>query len=147
MRRFLLSLGLAVSVSALSAGTALAQAPEGAQKAPIFGPNVFSSGFSCEGGAVATPKTFGFTVMDTPGNETTVNGVVALKRAAPKTEYFAEVVQNPPCAGVFAGTITTNKKGNGNLHFNVERIAGSTQFWILAFGEGQELASSSVELD
>src|ERR1700739_4460558 len=87
MRRLLPALVLALSLSALGASSALAQAPEGAKKAPMFGPDVEDSGFTCEGGANPTPKTFGFVVLNTPGNDTTLSGTLGLKRAAPKTTY------------------------------------------------------------
>src|SRR5713226_5268094 len=112
MRRLVLSLALAMSVSALSASGALAQAPEGAQKAPLYGPNA-ASGFSCEAGVFPTPKTFGFVVLDTPGKEATVSVQVALKRAAPKTEYTVFVAQSMGSLCTFSfssSNITTNKK-------------------------------------
>src|SRR5438552_7317219 len=119
MRRLLLPLTLAMSLFALYASTALAQAPEGAQKAPLYGPEA-ASGFSCEAGVFPTPKKFGFVVLNTPGNEATLSVEVALKRAAPNTEYtvFVDQSTGPFCAfSPASSNITTNKKGNGNLHF------------------------------
>src|SRR5690242_11165136 len=118
MRRVLLSFALAVSLCAVGASSALAEAPEGAQKAPLYGPEA-ANGFSCEAGVFPTPKTFGFVVLDTPGNEATVSGEIALKRAAPHTEYigiFVDQSTGPFCTPSPTGkSITTNKKGNGNL--------------------------------
>jgi hypothetical protein len=151
MRRLLLSFALAASLSALGASSALAQAPEGAQKAPLYGPKA-GNGFSCEAGVFPTPKTFGFVVLDTPGNEATVSAQVALKRAAPNTEYSVFVAQNIPfgCVNIPASSnITTNKQGNGNLHVTVERVPTADKFWVgVASTSSQEtIGSSSVELD
>jgi hypothetical protein len=152
MRRLLLSFALAAPLSALGASSALAQAPEGAQKAPLYGPEV-GNAWSCEAGAFPTPKKFGFVVLDTPGNEATVSAQVALKRAAPNTEYSVSVAQNIPFACAFApasSNITTNKKGNGNLHFSVERMPTATKFWVAiesTSNASETIGSSSVELD
>jgi hypothetical protein len=152
MRRLLLSFALAASLSALGASSALAQAPEGAQKAPLYGPEA-ASGFSCEAGVFPTPKTFGFVVLNTPGSEATVGGEIALKRAAPNTEYsaFVEQATGPFCTGSPASrNITTNKKGNGNLHFSVERMPTATKFWVAiesTSNASETIGSSSVELD
>ncbi len=152
MRRLLLSITLAMSMLGLSASTALAAAPEGAQKAPLFGPNVFASGITCESGAAPTPKKFGFVVLDTPGNEMTLTGEVALKRAASNTTYGVFDAQDVGglCSSFFAGEITTNKKGNGNLHFTGERIPGSTKFLVIMFNlanSAENYGSPAVELD
>jgi hypothetical protein len=152
MRRLLLPLTVALSLLGLSASTALAAAPEGAQKAPIFGPNASFSGITCETGAAPTPKTFGFVVLNTPGNEMTLSGEVALKRAASKTTYivFDEQGVGGTCFTFFAGEITTNKKGNGNLHFTNERVPGSTKFFVTIFNLSnveENYGSPAVELD
>ena len=152
MRRLLLSFALALGLSALGASSALAAAPEGAQKAPLYGPNA-ASGFSCESGVFPTPKQFGFVVLNTPGNEATVSVEVALKRAAPNTEYihvFVDQSTGPFCTVSFAtSNITTNKKGNGNLHFTVERVPTATKFWVgmTSASFSETIGSSSVELD
>jgi hypothetical protein len=153
MRRLLLSFVLAAPLSALGASSALAQAPEGAQKAPLYGPEIGNGGFSCEAGAFPTPKKFGFVVLDTPGNEATVSVEIALKRAAPNTEYSVFVAQNITigCFVIFpSSNITTNKKGNGNLHFTVERAPTANKFSVglTSTSNGLEsIDSSSVELD
>jgi hypothetical protein len=152
MRRLLLSLALAASLSALSASSALAQAPELAQKAPLYGPEA-ATAFSCEAGVFPTPKKFGFVVLDTPGNEGTVSGEIALKRAAPNTEYvgiFVDQSTGSLCTpSPIATSITTNKKGNGNLHFSVERVPSATKFWVgmTSASSSETIGSSSVELD
>jgi hypothetical protein len=152
MRRLLLPLTLAMSLFALNASSALAQAPEGAQKAPLYGPEA-ASGFSCEAGVFPTPKKFGFVVLDTPGNEATVSAQVALKRAAANTEYSVFVAQNTGSLCPFSlasSTIKTNKKGNGNLHFTVERMPTATKFWVgmtSTSNVSETIGSSSVELD
>ena len=149
MSRLLTSLALAISISALSANAALASAPEGAKKSPIFGPEVFVSGIGCEG-AVATPEQFGFVVLDTPGNESTVSGEVSLKHVAKETTFVVELFQGAPsfaCMGEEVGKLTTNRKGNGNLHFTHERFPGSSEFFILAGTPFEFLASRVVELD
>jgi hypothetical protein len=48
------------------------------------------------------------------------------------------------------GTITTNNKGNGNLHFTDEHVPGSTKFFVsveILTGPPDFFASPSVELD
>src|SRR5262249_752200 len=111
MRRLLLSLALTLTLSAVGASSALAEAPEGAQTAPLFGPNPQVP--VCEIGAEPTPKTFGFVVLDTPGDESTLTGEVALKHAAPDATYGVEVFQVSSGACIAAplvGEITTNKE-------------------------------------
>jgi hypothetical protein len=148
MRRLLLSLTLALTLSAVGAGSALAEAPEGAQKAPLFGPNPQGD---CETGAGATPKTFGFAVLNTPGNEMTLSGEVALKRATRETTYRVvaeQVIFARECAETEVGNITTNKEGNGDLHFSTERIPLATRFWVAIRREvTNTYASPAIELD
>jgi hypothetical protein len=148
MRRLLLSLALALS--AVGASSALAGAPEGAQKAPLYGPKA-ESGFSCEAGVFPTPETFGFVVLNTPGNETTVSGEVVLKHAAPDTTYpvvFVTQVAGSFCTGsTVSAAFTTNKRGNANLHFKVPREATATKFWVGIGLEPGTFGSPAVELD
>ena len=149
MRRLLLTFALTLALSAVGTSSALAAAPEGAKKSPIFGPEVFASGVSCEG-AVATPQHFGFVVLDTPGNETTVSGEVSLKHVAKETTFVVELFQGAPsfaCMGEEVGKLTTNRNGNGNLHFTHARFPGSSEFFILAGTPIEFLASHVVELD
>ena len=155
MRRLLLTFALAVSLSALYASPALARrhhhagkgAPEGAQKAPLYGPNEFV--IPCATGGSPTSETFGFTVLNTPGDETTVDGEVALKHAAANTTFNVELVQGACSAISPVGEITTNKHGNGNLHFTTPREPGATTFFVdIAPGAPlQAFASPAVELD
>src|SRR6516225_8505469 len=125
---------LALALSAVGASSAAAAAPEGAQKAPLYGPKA-ESGFSCEAGVFPTPETFGFVVLNTPGDETTVRGEVVLKHAAPDTTYplvFVQQVAGGFCAGsnTLSTAFTTNRRGNANLHFKVPREAIATKFWV-----------------
>jgi hypothetical protein len=151
MRRFLLSLALAAALSALIVTAAPAQpvveGPEGAQKAPLYGPRAITT---CKTGAFPTPMAFGFAVLDTPGNEMTLSGEVSLKGAKPRTTYHVVAVKDPPmiCTITSVGTITTNRKGNGNLHFTIVRDPFASRFWIDVNPETLETyASPAVELD
>ena len=150
MRKLLLSFALATSLVALSASPALAQGHhhggkghKGAQKAPLYGPN---PGAPCPTGATATPQTFGFAVLNLPGDKTMVTGEVALKHGAPKTTYKVELAQDEPgCNTTPVGELKTNAKGNGNLHFSTERVPGTTKFFIGVLGP-EEFSSPAVEL-
>lgn len=149
MRRLLLSLALAVSLSALSASAALATLPGGAQKAPFYGPFPTTS---CETGALPTPQKFGFVVLNTSGNELELSGEISLKRASTAFAGFGWKVfveQSPGLcpSGLAIGEVTTNNQGNGNFHFIVPRIPGSTHFWIRLEGVAEELAGPAVRLD
>jgi hypothetical protein len=143
MRRLLLSLALALTLSAVGAGSALAEAPEGAQKAPLYGPN---PGSTCVTGGIPTPSTFGAVVLNTPGNETTLTGEIVLKHAVPNVTYNVFEVQFAPalCSIGFGptGTLTTNNQGNGNFRLNVERVPGSTKFFVEV---GRVVPNSTVE--
>jgi hypothetical protein len=151
MRRLLLSLALALALSAVGASSAVAAAPHGAQKAPLYGPKA-ESGFSCEAGVFPTPETFGFVVLNTPGNETKVRGEVVLKHAAPDTTYplvFVQQVAGAFCTGsnTVSTAFTTNERGNANLHFKVPREATATKFWVGIGLEPGTFGSPAVELD
>jgi hypothetical protein len=136
MRRIVLSSALAVSLSALYASPGLAQrrlhVGKGARKAPIF------------------RVTFGFRILK-PTHKLT--GAVGFKQMAPNTTYEIAVFESPtvtaPWTPISAGALTTDSLGNGNLAINVERIPGSTAFFVAAVpqGRGQTYSSSSVELD
>jgi hypothetical protein len=139
MRRLVLSIALAVSLSALHASPAPAQrhhraakgTPGGAQNAPIV------------------RVTFGFAIL----KKVTVTGEIALTRMAPNTIYEITVFESPaltrPWTPIVAGALTTNNVGNGNLAINAQRIPGSTTFFVAAVpqGHGQTYDSSAVELD
>jgi hypothetical protein len=146
MRRLLLSHTLALTLSAVGAGSALAEAPEGAQKAPIYGPLPF---FSCATGGTPTPETFGFLVLNTPGDETTITGEVALKHAAPNTTYQVNFTQGACLFDDTLGTITTNTNGTANAHFAFARDPAATTGWVEMFrvGGGEDLASPQTEVD
>ena len=153
MRRLLLSLALALTLSAVGASSALAAAPEGAQKAPLFEETSAVEDGCTPGGPSGT--TSGFAVLNTPGNEQTVTGEVSLKRGAPNTTYDIIVEEHfePGELGcfenAFAGTLTTNEEGNGNQHITVERFPSATTFSVeLENASGsEEFVSSAVELD
>jgi hypothetical protein len=153
MRRLLLSLALTLALSAVGASSGLAEAPEGAQKAPLYGPHAASSGFSCEAGVSPTLETFGFVVLNTPGNETTVSAQFVLKHAAPNTEYsffFVEQVTGSSCTTSFTEkNVTTNARGHATLHFTVPREATATKFWAGFTGilTGETIGTPAVELD
>jgi hypothetical protein len=147
-----------MSLSASSAGTALASAPKGAQNAPIFGPffeKTPAELILCEGdGGELTPKTFGSAVLNTPGDELTLTGVVALKRAAPNVTYVVWAIQSfgPYCSSTSVATIATNRKGNGQVHIKTERVQGPTQFSVyllreVAAEDFERYGSPAVELD
>ena len=142
---------LALALSAVGASSAVAAAPKGAQKAPLYGPEA-ESGFSCEAGVFPTPETFGFVVLNTPGNETTVSGEVVLKHAAPDNTYpvvFVQQVEGSSCvaATTVSTAFTTNERGNANLHFKVPREAIATKFWVGIGLEPGTFGSPAVELD
>ena len=153
MRKLLMLIALAVSLLALGASTALSDTSEGARTSPIFGPQIFASGFSCPTGAVATPTTFGLVVLNTPASKTTLIGQVVLKGGRPNTAYSVADQQDPgKCVNLVPlGTITTNSQGNGTLNFTVTRVPGATEFWVgVATGittADQILGSSAVPLD
>ena len=154
VRRLLVSITLAMSLVALSATTALAAAPEGAQKAPIFGPNIFLNvgGFSCPTGATPTANTFGFGVLSTSGTETTLSAEVALKGAASNTTYNVFDLQDPgkcPTISPPDGRIMTNAEGAGNVHFTVPRVPTATEFWVVVQNvpRNEDYGSSAVPLD
>ena len=152
MRRLVLFLTLALSLSALGASSALAEAPKGAQKAPLFGPEASST---CESGGAPTHKTFGFAILETPGNETTLSGVVSLKGAAPNATFRVSPVQGPlgPFCGVLADSVVslhTNGRGNGTVELSGGRIPGTTKFFVELVNKAppfEEFASPAVELD
>jgi hypothetical protein len=144
--------GPALAVGSPGASPALAEASEGAQKAPLYGP-FGHGGIICATGGTATPETFGFAVLNTPGDETTLTGEVALKHAAPNATYEVEVggaeasgfcIFVPP-----VGDITTNKEGNGNFHFTVARNPAASKFFVEVgnISAVESFISPAVELD
>jgi hypothetical protein len=151
MKRLLAFATLAASLSMLAPGSAAAHRREGARKAPIFGPNLIASGFSCSLGALPTPDKFGFVVMNTSGHDRFVSGQVALKRAAPNAIYGVALEQDPGgCLNLSPlGVITTNARGNGNLHFVAQRIPTATEFWVgvATEGFGEVFGSAALALD
>jgi hypothetical protein len=152
MKRLVLSLALVLMLSAVCASSALAEAPEGAQTAPLYGPFGLTR-IDCATGAQPTPETFGLVVLNTPGDETTLTGEVALTHAAPNVTYSVDVGQGNSVMCVFpfpqVGEITTNKNGNGNLHFTTARNPAVTKFFVEVFNTStiEGFIGPAVELD
>src|SRR5262249_53216807 len=153
MRRLLLSLTLALTLSAVGASPALVEAAAGAQKVPLYGPLARFEG--C-GGGVPPPATFGFAVRNAAGNRTTLSGQIAVRGVTPSTVYEVVVWQVEPngpgaCKNSTSGnveTFTTNRQGNGNFRFTVARHPEAIGFFVEVFGDGvHDLFSPAVELD
>jgi hypothetical protein len=143
----LLGAGMA---AAISVGVAGASA-EGARKAPLYGPNIVASGFSCTTGAAPTAATFGTVVVNTPGPDGVLTGEVSIKGGSPNTTYSVADEQDPGgCVSIIQiASLTTNGQGNANVHFRVARVPSATRFWIglEAGGFSQVYGSSAVSLD
>jgi hypothetical protein len=138
-----------------AAGPALG-APKGAQRAAMFGPEVESTGNTCSAGATPTPSTYGSVVLDTPGDETTVTGKLAIKHATPGATFqvtFVEMEQTSlACKSFFVGTLTTSKRGSAKFRFTAGRTStlSATRYWVTVAEESpfaELLASPAVELD
>ena len=116
MRRLVLSIGLAVALSALCASPTLA-----AQKASIYGP---LRGEGC--GTPEPTKELGFVVFNAPGKEKKLTGEVALKGAAPNATYVVQLLEGSGFCNIVGtvGQLDTNGKGNGNLKFSAPRNGG-----------------------
>jgi hypothetical protein len=145
-----------VTVLALGVAPPALGAPKGAQKAAIFGPEVEESGNTCSGGAAATPSAFGSVVLDTPGNETTVTGKLAIRGATPSATFQVTFVEREQtglgCRSFFVGTLKTSKRGSAKFRFAANRAPafGPTRYWATVAEESpfaELLASSAVELD
>lgn len=148
IRATLVSAGV---VAAVTVGVSSAASPEGARKAPLYGPNIIGSGYSCPTGATPTAATFGFVVLNTPGNDTVLSGEVSIKRASPNTTYSIADEQDPGnCTNITQiASVTTNGQGNANVHFQVPRMPSATEFWIGLESGGftQVFGSAAVPLD
>ena len=149
-------LAVAVIAAAMMAGTALAQPPvgAGAGKAPMYDAlDNPTSGYTCPGGAdvddLEALGTFGFAVINTNGNGDLIVQV-SLKGAVPST-YDVYVHQNVggSCSPTLVGQLTTNGKGNGNAHAELERTANATDFWVslVDTGTDERYRTTSVQLD
>jgi hypothetical protein len=149
MRRLLVPLTLAMSVFALSASTALAAAPEGAQKASLY--DIVGKEGNCTTGFPAVGATHGFVVLNTPGDESVVTGEVSLKRGSPNTTYNVFLYQDIIlCNFALVATLQTNGQGNGNAHFEVPRNPVATDFFVAVLHKSppiSEFGSPAVELD
>jgi hypothetical protein len=136
MRRLVLSIALAVSVSALYAGPAVAQRHDPAGN-----------------GAPAPEAPILRVTLSFPRLKKALIGGVGLARMTPNTTYEIAVFESPelnmPFTSIVAGTVTTDNVGNGKLAIKVKRIPGSTTFFVAAVSPrlGQTYGSSDVELD
>ena len=139
--------GAIATIGVATAGAA----PEGAQKAPLYGPNIVSSGFSCSTGAAPTAAKFGFVVLNTPGEDGRLTGEVSIKGASANTTYSLADEQDPgDCVNIIQfAMVTTNGQGNANVHFSIARIHSATSVWVGLEAEGfsQVLGSSAAPLD
>jgi hypothetical protein len=137
VRRIVLSIAFALSLSAFYASPALAhrhryagKGTSGAQRASIL------------------RVTLRFASL----KRADVAGEVALRRMPPNTTYEIAVFESAaPTASftpIIAGALTTDSVGSGNLAINVERIPGSTTFYFAAVpqGPGQTYGSPVLEL-
>ena len=131
--------------------------PQGAAKEPLFNTGVFT----CSTGAIPTPTTFGFVILNTHGpadafgNDSVVSAEVVIKNGIPNATYqifLAQHIGNCPNM-VSVGTVTTNGQGNGNGHAEVSRISTARNFWVAAVDLAHPsdprsiLASSAATLD
>ena len=150
MKKILIAAIVCIVVGVTGAGVAFAQGPPdgaGAGKAPFYD----SNSYTCPGGAGdTTGPTFGFVILNTNANGDLIVQV-ALKGSTPNATYDIWVNQNPGGCPLGAPTaddaLSTNSKGNGNTHLEIQRVAGATNFWVSAVGGGQVLRSTAVTLD
>ncbi len=122
----------------------------GAGKAALYN----NPAYECPEGAIPEEgaPTFGFVIMNTNAEEVPIVIVqVSLKGATPDVTYDIWVNQYegacPHDSPTHPGALTTNSRGNGNAHVEVERVEGATQFWVSATGGARVLRSTAVELD
>jgi hypothetical protein len=138
MRRLLLSIALAVGVSTASIGLGTASAlaeDSGAQKVPfVHDADVANCGTGLPLGTLGTGN--GFAVIHEHGGNLATE--VALKHALPNTTYAVFLVQTPSGADCLARdtSLTTNGRGNGNVHWSEPMMPGTTGAWVgLVFPE------------
>jgi len=68
--------------------------------------------------------------------------------ALPRLGLAVLLAQDEPgCNTTPLGELTTNARGNGNLHFSTERIPGTTKFFVGVLSGGELFANAAVELD
>src|SRR3989449_8054892 len=121
------------SIATLPPAQVIDPPPQGAAKEPLFNTAVFN----CPTGAVPTPTTFGFVILNTHGpadafgKDSVVRAEGAIKDGIPNATYQIFLAQNPGnCPNmVSVGTVTTNDQGNGNGHAQVPSISPQTNFW------------------
>src|SRR5262249_38274705 len=135
MRRLLLSLTLALTLSAVGASPALVEAAAGGPKGPMYGP---LAPFAGGGAGDPTPGKSRVAVLNTAGNRTTLSGQIAVRGVTPSTVYEVVVWQVEPngpgaCKNSTSGnveTFTTNRQGNGNFRFTVARHPEAIGFFV-----------------
>lgn len=123
-------------------------APEGAQKEPLVAFPVST----CSTGALSTSPSVGFAILNShpplnsAGQDSVIIGEVVVEGGVPNATYTVFVLQDPGnCLNVTsAGTLTTNGQGNGNGHFEVSRIPGAIDFWVIAADQMDLLLPKSV---
>ena len=115
--------------------------------APLYGPN--ANFVSCSAGGTATPKKFGSVRINVSSSQ--VLAKVSIRRGLPSTTYDLWLNQDPGgcpvVGGPNGGQLKTDSKGNGWAWVLVNRVPGSTKFWISATGGGQVLRSPAVSGD
>jgi hypothetical protein len=123
-------LGLAVMLTTVGTGSAFAA--QAGQSAPIYGPNIFVSGFSCPGGATPTTNKFGTVVFNLEGQDNAlVDVVVHLRGASPNTIYGLALQQDPGGCPVLVqdAVVTTNAQGNADAHYQKPKVPTATHLW------------------
>lgn len=141
MKKSLVTLSAACTGITLSWVLAIpAFASNGAQKAPLESPTIFS----CPNGAVGGTPGFGFAVIKRNGNGT-VAATVSLKGAAPDQTYSVALVQTPSCQADVIVTLTTNRQGNGTARVSEPQLPVTTGAFAVALsGSDSEFGTQNV---
>jgi hypothetical protein len=118
-----LKLFVATLVVAMITAAAAVAGGGGAGNFHLLGPdgNAF-----CDGSGVISGSDggFGFAIINAPGGQT-VSTTVKLKKLDPNTVYSIRLVQGVADCFTFDATITTNKKGNGTVHWSEPSVSGT----------------------
>jgi hypothetical protein len=128
-----LSVLLAVVVAfGVLAGTGLSA---NAKRLPVFGPNFQ---WSCDFTFSLGPKTptGSYAVLHYNRGQNTVGGTLQLKRMAPNATFNVRLIQDLASCFTTVGTVTTNKQGNGTLHFSVAATSKKAAFLFQNTGTG-----------